>query len=162
VHRLSSPQSARALAELVGRSRRYSVLLNEGIVALTLLGSQRAGAPHVLDALVRALDVPMALVTGTKPSGDENTPIEHPTLLDMLQIILKNEDKTFPPQLRANVCTLFGSVQAADASSTKTLEKAKDVVRPVLADIVATDADKEEPVVQAAAKKILDMWTEKE
>ncbi|KAG9103570.1 hypothetical protein FRC06_009822, partial [Ceratobasidium sp. 370] len=161
VHRLSNPQSARALAELVGRSRRYPVLLNEGVVALTLLGSQRAGAPHVLDALVRALDVPMTLVTGTKPSGDENTPIEHPTLLDMLQIILKNEDKSFPPQLRANVCTLFGSVQATDASSTKTLEKAKDVVRPVLADIAAADADKE-PVVQAAAKKILDLWTEKE
>ncbi|KAG8685686.1 hypothetical protein FRC08_012969 [Ceratobasidium sp. 394] len=160
VHRLSNPQSARALAELVGRSRRYPVLLNEGIVALTLLGSQRAGAPHVLDALVRALDVPMALVTGTKPSGDENTPIEHPTLLDMLRIILGNEDKTFPPQLRANVCTLFGSVQATDASSTKALEKAKEVIRPVLADIVAADADKEEPVVQAAAKKILDLWTE--
>ncbi|KAG8680930.1 hypothetical protein FRC09_017868 [Ceratobasidium sp. 395] len=160
VLRLSNSQSARALAELVGRSRRYPVLLNEGIVALTLLGSQRAGAPHVLEAFVRALDIPAALVTGTKPSGDENTPIEHPTLLDMLQIILKNVEKTFPPQLRANVCTLLGSVQATDSSSTKALEKAKDVIRQVLTDIVAADADKEEPVVQTAAKKILDLWTE--
>ncbi|KAG8687269.1 hypothetical protein FRC09_013597 [Ceratobasidium sp. 395] len=180
VLRLSNSQSARALAELVGRSRRYPVLLNEGIVALTLLGSQRAGgepnremdswertstdrfiaAPHVLEAFVCALDIPAMLVTGTKPSGDENTPIEHPTLLDMLQIILKNVEKTFPPQLRANVCTLLGSVQATDSSSTKALEKAKDVIRQVLADIVAADADKEEPVVQTAAKKILDLWTE--
>jgi hypothetical protein len=112
----------------------------------------------VIGALVRPLDVPMALVTG-KPSGDEST-IEHPTLLDMLQIILKNEDKTFPPQLRANVCTLFGSVQGNDASSTKILDKVKDATRQVLADIVAVDADKEEPVVQTAAKKILDLWAE--
>ncbi|KAG9126173.1 hypothetical protein FRC07_004580 [Ceratobasidium sp. 392] len=160
VHRLSNPQSAGALAELVGRSRRYPVLLNEGIVALTLLGSQSAGAPHVLDALVRALDIPAALVTGIKPSGDDSTPLEHPTLLDMLQIILKNQDKAFPPQLRANICTLFGSVQANDAS-IKALDQAKDVIKPVLTDIIATDADKEEAVVQTAAKKILDLWAEK-
>ncbi|QRW00062.1 hypothetical protein RhiJN_28080 [Ceratobasidium sp. AG-Ba] len=161
VHRLSNPQSARALAELVGRSRKYPVLLNEGIVALTLLGSQKAGAPHVLAALVRELDVPMALVTGVKPSEGENAPLEHPILLDMLRIILKNEDKTFPPQLRANVCTLFGSVQANDASSTKILDRIKDTMKPVLDDVIAKDADKEEPVVQSAAKKIADAWTEK-
>jgi hypothetical protein len=112
----------------------------------------------VLGALVRPLDVPMALVTG-KPPGEGNM-IEHPTLLDMLRIILKNEDKTFPPQLRANVCTLFGSVQSNDASSTKILDQVKDTTRQVLAGIVAVDADKEEPVVQAAAKKILDLWAE--
>lgn len=46
VRRLSNRQSAKALAELVGRSRKYPVLLNEGIVALTLLGSQAAGGKH--------------------------------------------------------------------------------------------------------------------
>lgn len=43
IHRLSNAHSTTALAELVGRSRRYPVLLNEGILALTLLGSQNAG-----------------------------------------------------------------------------------------------------------------------
>ncbi|KAG8733429.1 hypothetical protein FRC11_006316 [Ceratobasidium sp. 423] len=158
VRRLSNRQSTRALAELVGRSRRYPVLLNEGIVALTLLGSQYSGAPHVISAFDRALDVPMALVTGTKPSTEEGGALEHPKLLDMLTIIMKNEDKAFPPQLRANVCTLFGSVSSVEALAVRIMDRVKRTIKPILSDIIA--ADKEEPVVQAAAKKILDAWTE--
>ncbi|CAE6490110.1 unnamed protein product [Rhizoctonia solani] len=158
VRRLSNRQSTRALAELVGRSRRYPVLLNEGIVALTLLGSQYSGAPHVISAFDRALDVPMAVVTGTKSSTEQEGTLEQPKLLDMLSIIMKNEDKAFPPQLRANVCTLFGSVSSKEASVLRTMEKVKHTIKPILSDIVG--ADKEEPVVQTAAKKILDAWTE--
>ncbi|CAE6412998.1 unnamed protein product [Rhizoctonia solani] len=158
VRRLSNRQSARALAELVGRSRRYPVLLNEGIVALTLLGSQYVGAPHVISAFDRALDVPMAVVTGNKPSTEQGGTPEHPKLLDMLSIIMKNEGKAFPPQLRANVCTLFGSVSSTEASALRIIDKVKRTIKPILSDIVA--ADKEEQVVQAAAKKILDAWTE--
>lgn len=121
-------------------------------------------APHVLDAFVRPLDLPMALVTGAKPTpGDSAIADDHPTLLDMLKIILKNEDKTFPPQLRANVCTLFGTVfggVSKDGSAAKTLEIVKVEMKQSLADIVAVEADKEEPVVQAASKKILDLWSE--
>lgn len=51
VHRLSNMQSTRVLAELVGRSRRFPVLLNEGILALTLLGSRPAGGEFMLFGL---------------------------------------------------------------------------------------------------------------
>lgn len=34
---VSSPPLALALAQLVGRSKKYPILINEGIVALTLL-----------------------------------------------------------------------------------------------------------------------------
>jgi hypothetical protein len=103
----------------------------------------------------------MALVMGTKPAIEEGgTALEHPTLLDMLKIILKNEDKAFPPQLRANVCTLFGSVTSPDASSTRIMDKVKSTTKQILTDIVTADKDKEEPVVQAAAKKIVDLWSE--
>ncbi|KAB5594115.1 hypothetical protein CTheo_2452 [Ceratobasidium theobromae] len=161
VHRLSNMQSTRVLAELVGRSRRFPVLLNEGILALTLLGSRPAGAPHVISTFERPLDIPMALVTGTKPSAESGaSALEHPTLLDMLKIILKNEDKTFPSQLRANVCTLFGSVSSLDASSTRILDKVKDAIKPILGDIVAADKEEEDTTVQTAAKKIVDLWAE--
>ena len=40
---VSSPLVALALAQLVGRSKRYPILINEGIVALTLL-SLHSGA----------------------------------------------------------------------------------------------------------------------
>ncbi|CCO33296.1 hypothetical protein BN14_07370 [Rhizoctonia solani AG-1 IB] len=158
VRRLSNRQSTRALAELVGRSRRYPVLLNEGVIALTLLGSQHHGAPHVISTYDRALDVPMAVVTGSKQSAEEGNTLEHPKLLDMLSIILKNDDKVFPPQLRANVCTLFGSVSSMESSALRTIEKVKRTIKPVLSGIV--EADKEEPIVQTAAKKILDAWAE--
>ncbi|ELU44880.1 hypothetical protein AG1IA_01089 [Rhizoctonia solani AG-1 IA] len=158
IRRLSNRQSTRALAELVGRSRKYPVLLNEGIVALTLLGSQHHGAPYVISAYDRALDVPMAVVTGNKSSVEEGGTLQHPKLIDMLSIILKNEDKVFPPQLRANVCTLFASVSSLDAPALRIIEKVKRTIKPILSDIVA--ADKEEPVVQTAAKKILDTWAE--
>ncbi|CAE6421699.1 unnamed protein product [Rhizoctonia solani] len=158
VRRLSNRQSTRALAELVGRSRKYPVLLNEGVVALTLLGSQYHGAPHVISAYDRALDVPMAVVTGNTPSTEEGSTLEHPKLLDVLSIILKNEDKVFPPQLRANVCTLFGSVSSVEAPALRIMEKVKRTIKPILSNIVGVD--KEEPIVQTASKKILDAWAE--
>lgn len=103
----------------------------------------------------------MALVTGAKPSAESGaSALEHPTLLDMLKIILKNEDKTFPSQLRANVCTLFGSVSSLDASSTRILDKVKDAIKPILGDIVAADKEEEDTTVQTAAKKIVDLWAE--
>lgn len=40
---VSSPPVALSLAQLVGRSKRYPILINEGIVALTLL-SLHSGA----------------------------------------------------------------------------------------------------------------------
>lgn len=41
--KLTNEETADALAELVGRNLKYHVLLNEGIIALTLLASQPSG-----------------------------------------------------------------------------------------------------------------------
>lgn len=38
-----SPECASALANLVGRSGKYPLLVNEGVVAMSLLSTQRAG-----------------------------------------------------------------------------------------------------------------------
>lgn len=43
VHLMTSLASATALAELVGRSKKYPVLINEGLVGLTLLSVQPLG-----------------------------------------------------------------------------------------------------------------------
>lgn len=40
---LCSEETADAVAEMVGRGMKYPVLLNEGIMALTLLASRPAG-----------------------------------------------------------------------------------------------------------------------
>lgn len=40
---LATPAHAAALAQLIGRSRRYPILINEGVVALTLLSTHTNG-----------------------------------------------------------------------------------------------------------------------
>lgn len=43
IQRITTVDSADLLTEMIGRSGRYAILLNEGIVALTLMGSVPAG-----------------------------------------------------------------------------------------------------------------------
>lgn len=40
---LLTPQTAEALAQLIGRSKKYPVLINEGVIALTLLSTHMKG-----------------------------------------------------------------------------------------------------------------------
>lgn len=48
---VSSPPVALALAQLVGRSKRYPILINEGIVALTLLSLHSGASSRLTDVL---------------------------------------------------------------------------------------------------------------
>lgn len=48
---VTASTSATALAELVGRSRKYPVLISEGIIALTLLSLQPSGCMSFLSLL---------------------------------------------------------------------------------------------------------------
>jgi hypothetical protein len=40
---LLTPQTAEALAQLIGRSKKYPILINEGVIALTLLSTYMKG-----------------------------------------------------------------------------------------------------------------------
>jgi hypothetical protein len=42
------PECASSLASLIGRSAKYPILINEGVVALSLLSTQRTGGEHYL------------------------------------------------------------------------------------------------------------------
>lgn len=46
--KITNEQVASALAEMVARSRKYHLLLNEGVVSLTLLGTQPDGGESLL------------------------------------------------------------------------------------------------------------------
>lgn len=41
--KLVTPGCAAALAQLIGRSKKYAILINEGVVALSLLSTHSAG-----------------------------------------------------------------------------------------------------------------------
>lgn len=45
---VTNEDTADALSELIGRNRKYPVLLNEGVVALTLLAGQPAGSKFII------------------------------------------------------------------------------------------------------------------
>lgn len=45
---VTNEDTADALSELIGRNRKYPVLLNEGVVALTLLAGQPAGSKSIV------------------------------------------------------------------------------------------------------------------
>lgn len=40
---LVTPANAAALAQLIGRSRKYPILVNEGVVALSLMSTHQSG-----------------------------------------------------------------------------------------------------------------------
>ncbi|KDQ07955.1 hypothetical protein BOTBODRAFT_38392 [Botryobasidium botryosum FD-172 SS1] len=163
--KITHDQAASALAEMVARSRKYPVLLNEGVVALTLLGARSEGAPLV----VRALETPLE----TDVSNSRHPPItplaQGPPILsalDMLAVILSSPERAFPPELRANVCALLGTVgkdaatvRDATRTAVRALAEANANVNHSAA--AATTGSGQEKLVRAAAARTLEMWAQK-
>lgn len=48
IKKIATIDSAEPLAEMIGRSAKYPILLNEAVVSLTLLSSQAAGRGYYL------------------------------------------------------------------------------------------------------------------
>jgi len=99
--------SADVLATLLASSGRYPILVNEGILALTLLSMHPEGGPIVIKALIKPLS-PALPISSSEPSpaspiSDVSSPIvASPTArsrlpvprhaLDMLIFVLRNVD----------------------------------------------------------------------
>ncbi|EGN93229.1 hypothetical protein SERLA73DRAFT_64433 [Serpula lacrymans var. lacrymans S7.3] len=75
IEALLTPSCTEALAGLIGRSMKYPILINEGVVALSLLSTHRNGGPLVLQALVVPLPVEAA------PAGSNSLPPSAPPSL---------------------------------------------------------------------------------
>lgn len=168
-----TPECASALASLVGRSGNYPLLVNEGVIALSLLSTQKEGGTLVLDALTipLGLDSPPSPTSPTSPpttasdvgTPSSTTPSSRPRLnvprhaLDMLIFTLKNIDNpvNFPVEVRANVCSFF--VQLARHTSGEELDKVKAAVRPVLESHLA--AQIKDDMLEKAMQRVLDAWS---
>ncbi|KAI3475886.1 hypothetical protein L1887_62646 [Cichorium endivia] len=131
-----------ALAEMVRTSPKYPVLVNEGIMALTLIGSERAGAelvslsllnqPHAAnadddaddemasDTEAAALRAPRRRSTVDSSASTSSHPLPPPACaLDMVNLVLARRDARMPPQFACNACALVLSLcHAASAQST--------------------------------------------
>ncbi|EJU05755.1 hypothetical protein DACRYDRAFT_98363 [Dacryopinax primogenitus] len=117
--RLVNTRSTTALAELISRSQKYPLLLNEGIIAMTLLATQTHGVPHVLSAFFSSSP---STSTTTPTSTTFSLPGSAPTsptapvlvpdspAVATLVAILVNKENKYQPELRANVCALLAAM----------------------------------------------------
>ncbi|KAJ7774775.1 hypothetical protein B0H16DRAFT_1508334 [Mycena metata] len=178
-----NPECALALASLVGRSAKYPLLVNEGVVALSLMSTLKAGGPLALTAILTPLpfdttpaEPPSAtpstsgdLTSGsdvsspvvTTPSTRGRLPLPR-NALDMLIAVLKNVDNpvNFQMEVRVNVCSFF--VQLTKHTSGPELLRVEDSVRPVVESVSenlqnAPNKTELEMLVKST-KKLLELW----
>lgn len=174
IARLLTLDTTEALAEMLARSGRYPILLNEAIVALTLLSTQPPALPLVLQSLLaplpyritesgQAVAPPSGTANGQALASRSSNP------LDMIVAILRNPGKLFPLGLIANACTLLGTL---GKDSSEDAERVKQATRTALEALIpkAMEVDGEEGkatgakaknIVDVAAKKTLEAWSAK-
>lgn len=152
---VSTSPIALTLAQLVGRSKRYPILINEGIVALTLLSLHSANV--VLDAITTPLPLEVqgnsSAIAGSVGESEIGSPVTTPgRAIDTLAYLLKGHGVNVPEEVRANACILLGQVGREDgvgAERVPELVKLKAELRPLL--VSAADAEKESRLKTAAA-----------
>ncbi|KAJ7063257.1 hypothetical protein C8F01DRAFT_1132210 [Mycena amicta] len=175
-----TPECAFALASLVGRSAKYPLLVNEGVVALSLMSTIKSGGPLALTAILtpiplesqpsEPLSAPASASSEQPTSGSDlsspvvTTPSTRGRLtvprnaLEMLIAVLRNVDNpvNFQMEVRVNVCSFF--VQLTRHTSGPELGRVKESVRPAVENISeslqAGDAD----MLMKATQKLLDLW----
>lgn len=169
---LLTPACAEALAALIGRSAKHLILINEGVVASSLLSMHRDGGALVLNALTAPLPVeatppstgsaPVSTPASTSSETMDSPIIFSPTgasskipsvrrALDQLVVTLKSE--SIPAEVRTNICAFFGQISRRGAGDG--LQRLKDATRPLLEELVSVHG---QSMLGSAAKKVLDMW----
>ncbi|KAG6878723.1 hypothetical protein C0993_011538 [Termitomyces sp. T159_Od127] len=166
-----TPESALVLTRLVGFSGKYPLLVNEGLIALTMFSMSKEGASLVLDVLTAPLGLELPLDTPvdamspltandlnvSSPSRARvhlNTP-RHP--LDMLVFVLKNVDNpaNFPTEVRANVCSFL--IQLTKHTHGVKLEQVKEAMQPVLESLLASSGVEER--LENALHRLSEAWS---
>ena len=178
---ISVPPVALALAQLVGRSKKYPILINEGIVALTLLSlesgaclssssfpplPQPAHLSHkIANAVLDAITTPLPQeVSGGSASvsaaeSEIGSPMTAPgRAVDVLAYLLKGRGANVPEEVRANACVLLGQVareSGVGAERVPEVVKLKAELRPLLTSAAETD---KESRLKTAATGALRRW----
>ncbi|TFK29897.1 hypothetical protein FA15DRAFT_663190 [Coprinopsis marcescibilis] len=167
---LLTDSNAKALAWFLARSGKFPILINEGVVALNLLCSQKDGGPIVLDAILT--QAPDGGAADATPLSPADSTASSPTLvnkprptvarhaLEMLVNVLRNTENqaVYPVEIRANVCTFL--VQLSRNASGPKLTQVQDAVKPVLERLKETKPVERDELIVSAVTKVLDLWKE--
>jgi len=184
---LLTPKCAQAIAALIARSVKYPVLINEGIVALSLLSTHAKGGPLVVQSLVAILPAEnnQALTSNAAANGlittgnDTDSPLTSAPksrlpsakrAIDQVVAVLRNNANdgastpqraalpSYPVEVRTNTCALLA--QVSKTGSGEDLDKVKEVTRSVLEDLASKNPGQgRESMLYAAAKRVVDAWT---
>lgn len=134
-----------SLSEMVRGSSKYPVLVNEGILALTLLASEEHGPPMVSQALLKSPSVPEQESAPITQEQQPSHALDHPLLpqrqttldslasntspslpvirsaADMVLIVLSRRDARMPPHFASNACALVQTlVQSSNRNTSLT------------------------------------------
>ncbi|KAI0831201.1 hypothetical protein BC628DRAFT_1312049 [Trametes gibbosa] len=154
------------LARLVGRSKRYPTLVNEGVVALSLVSTHPNGGTLVLDSLLNPLPTEVLRSTSqplSAVSATEGSPVVGARrALDMLIHVLR-EGSNVPVEVRANACALLGHLGrkgvVAENRSTD-LQRMKEGTRELIEALTRESDAPGNAKIVAAAKRALEAWTQ--
>ncbi|KIJ06186.1 hypothetical protein PAXINDRAFT_20608 [Paxillus involutus ATCC 200175] len=179
---------AEALAALVGRSPKYPMLINEAVVALSLLSTHRDGVSQVLSAIVAPLPVEIsaavpgsaAMSTVASTGSETGSPMitsspaprgrpPQKRAVDHLLTVLRNNgsDGTSSPRrgdLPSYPVELRTNIcallgQVGKRASGEDLEVVKEATRSTLEDLARISSNAGKDMLGIAAKRVLEVWS---
>ncbi len=178
-------QCAQILTALVARSNKYPILVNEGIVAITLLSTHKQGGMHLIiytAAFSHFVPGPLVLDSLLTPVNEGPTPESNSTnndaspgpptpssvndglpvprhALDMLVYALRNVDNpvNFPVEVRVNICSFL--LQLQKNVPAESLARVQEEILPVAKLVVEeSQDDPQEEKLLKAASLLLKSW----
>ncbi|KAF9653096.1 hypothetical protein BDM02DRAFT_3153321 [Thelephora ganbajun] len=159
---VGTPESANVLAALIGRSKKYPMLINEAVVALSFLTARERGGVTVLDAIVSPL--PVEVKQGKNPhspntpGAEEGSPVIGPTrAIDSLISLFKWSSPRCPPEVKANVCALLGQLGRKGGRTSEERETDVEQLKIAAKDTVVKYSQGDD-MLGKAAKNVLEAW----
>ncbi|KAG8842501.1 hypothetical protein FRB91_004137 [Serendipita sp. 411] len=153
---LSRTPIVRALVDLLVTGQKHTILLNESSFALTLIASKPEGATNIATELFTPVQIPQnpaqnsaIQLTEEPQSSQANSGSSNGAA--SLKSVVSNDSGKHPPELRANACSLIGTLLR-----NLTSEASKSLKEQVVAEFsdsltaVSQDKDSPEKLVHAA------------
>lgn len=172
-------ENANALAALIGRSKKYPMLINEAVVALSFLTAHERGGEilsvyvrgrrlmvgigvAVLDAIMSSLAVEVKqgknAFTPNAVGLDEGSPVVGPSrAVDGLVSLLRSSKSRCPPEVKANICVLFSQLGRKGGRTCKERDTDVEQLKVAAKDIVVKISQGDD-ISGKAAKNMMEAW----
>ncbi|KAG8791035.1 hypothetical protein FRC16_000618 [Serendipita sp. 398] len=153
---LSRTPIVRALVDLLVTGQKHTILLNESSFALTLIASKPEGATNIAIELFTPVQIPQnpaqnSAIQRTEEPQSSQANSGSSNGAASLKSVVSNDSGKHPPELRANACSLIGTLLR-----NLTSEASKSLKEQVVAEFsdsltaVSQDKDSPEKLVHAA------------